>query len=110
MNESASWKPGCDCAQRGIIGGTHHFLCPNAKLADVHSEERRLIDKIEWQKEQIEHLSHVVVLAEDYIEGNHDYHLHADFETVRVPIARQKREALRISIVELRELYGGGNG
>ena len=43
----------------------------------------------------------VVELAADYLEGLHDYHLHADFETVRVPIARQKREALVAAIAEI---------
>ena len=43
----------------------------------------------------------VVELAADYLEGLHDYHLHADFETVRVPIARQKRERLVEAIAKV---------
>lgn len=65
MNESAPWKPGCGCASKVIIGGTHHFLCPNAKLADVHSEERRLLQK--------------VCRLEDAIEWAERWALNADF-------------------------------
>ena len=50
---------------------------------------------------ELTRLRAIVDLAADYLEGLHDYHLHADFETVRVPIARQKREALVAAIAEL---------
>ena len=61
------------------------------------------IDCYVAQCEEMDTLRAIVDLAEDYIEGDHDYHLHADFETVRVPIARQKREDLRVAIARFRD-------
>jgi len=49
MNESAPWKPqyhGCECANRGVLGGAHAFDCPSLRLADVHAEEVRLLRKV----------------------------------------------------------------
>lgn len=52
MNESAPWKPYCDCANGGILG--HAFDCPFLRLADVHAEEVRLLRKVNRLNDAIE--------------------------------------------------------
>ena len=74
------------------------ILAKDAELADHRRETDCMLTHRTKLELEIERLQTIVDLAADYIEGQHDYHLHCDFPTVRVPIAQQKREALRIAL------------